>query len=58
MSNSKDTQVLQCIGCGKSFALSGSARRFFAERDLSIPKRCPKCRAERRSGPRLEVYAR
>jgi len=39
---------LCCEGCGDSFVFSAGEARYFRERGLVQPKRCPACRAARR----------
>ena len=43
-----DDLWLACKDCGADFAMSGSERKFFEERGLYQPKRCPACRSARR----------
>ena len=42
------SQHFTCVDCGRGFTLSSDEQRFFLERGLSLPKRCPACRAERK----------
>lgn len=40
---------LTCVDCREAFAFSASEQRFYAERAMKQPTRCPRCRAERRA---------
>lgn len=42
-------QQIECVECGRSFTWSAGEQRYYAERDLQSPKRCPDCRAHRRA---------
>jgi CxxC-x17-CxxC domain-containing protein len=43
-------QVITCADCGIDFVFSASEQEFFAQKGFtSAPKRCPSCRAQRRS---------
>ena len=44
-----EEKVLTCQGCGGEFAFSAEEQEFFASRSYTEPKRCPSCRAARRS---------
>jgi len=37
-----------CMGCSASFWLTPGERRWFDAKELSLPRRCPACRAVRR----------
>ncbi len=39
---------LICVDCGESFVWTASEQAFFARKNLTMPKRCCECRAERR----------
>jgi hypothetical protein len=39
-----EDQELTCKDCDSTFTLSASERQFFAERQLTTPKRCQACR--------------
>lgn len=41
-------QRIQCVECGRTFVWSAGEQRFYRERGLDPPRRCPDCRAERR----------
>jgi len=41
---------LSCAQCGSEFIFSADDQQFHAERGYQDPKRCPTCRAERRTG--------
>jgi CxxC-x17-CxxC domain-containing protein len=40
---------LTCVECGSTFAFSAEDQNFHRERGYTDPKRCPSCRAKRRS---------
>ncbi|HZS93639.1 MAG TPA: CxxC-x17-CxxC domain-containing protein [Chloroflexota bacterium] len=40
---------LTCVQCGSEFTFSADDQQFHASRGYQDPKRCPTCRAERRS---------
>jgi CxxC-x17-CxxC domain-containing protein len=42
-------QTLTCVQCGSDFTFSADDQEFHASRGYQAPKRCPTCRAERRS---------
>ena len=42
-------QTLTCANCGNPFTFSADDQAFHASRGYQAPKRCPTCRAERRS---------
>jgi CxxC-x17-CxxC domain-containing protein len=42
-------RTLTCVQCGNEFTFSGDDQEFHAGRGYQDPKRCPSCRAERRS---------
>jgi hypothetical protein len=48
--NQHDTggESLVCVDCGEDFIFTGGERRFYDERGLTTPRRCPACRAQRR----------
>lgn len=39
---------LVCVDCGSSFVFLPGEQKFFKERGLTPPKRCPSCRAKRK----------
>jgi CxxC-x17-CxxC domain-containing protein len=41
--------VRQCVDCSETFDFSIPEQRFYAERGLNEPCRCPDCRARRRA---------
>jgi CxxC-x17-CxxC domain-containing protein len=43
-------RTLTCVQCGQDFTFSAEDQQYHAERGYQDPKRCPTCRAERRSG--------
>jgi CxxC-x17-CxxC domain-containing protein len=43
-------RALTCVQCGNEFTFSADDQEFHAGRGYQDPKRCPNCRAERRSG--------
>lgn len=40
---------LICVDCDASFSFTSGEQRFYAERGLPKPARCPECRAKRRA---------
>jgi ribosomal protein L33 len=40
----KDGIELQCRDCGAKFYFTDDEAKFYSERGLEIPKRCPRCR--------------
>lgn len=56
---------LTCVQCGSEFIFSSEDQEFHAARGYQDPKRCPTCRAERRSDrgggysdrPQREMYS-
>jgi CxxC-x17-CxxC domain-containing protein len=40
---------LTCVQCGTEFVFSADDQSFHASRGYQDPKRCPRCRAERRA---------
>ena len=43
-------RTLRCGDCGGSFVFTAGEQAFYQERGFSEPKRCPDCRAARKSG--------
>lgn len=41
--------TIVCVDCSKSFIFSASEQKYFQDRQLTQPKRCPPCRKARRS---------
>ena len=42
------TKELMCIDCKKPFSLNGSEQAYFESKALSMPKRCPECRKNKK----------
>jgi CxxC-x17-CxxC domain-containing protein len=42
-------RALTCVQCGNEFNFSADDQQYHADRGYQDPKRCPNCRAERRS---------
>ncbi len=42
-------RILTCAQCGQDFTFTADDQQYHAERGYQDPKRCPTCRAERRS---------
>src|SRR5947209_8481102 len=42
-------RMLACVQCGTEFTFSADDQEFHATRGYQDPKRCPRCRAERRT---------
>jgi DNA-directed RNA polymerase subunit RPC12/RpoP len=43
---------IECVTCGRAFIWSAGEQRFYRERRLDRPKRCPDCRSQRRDESR------
>jgi transposase-like protein len=41
--------VCACIDCGRDFTVTEGEREFYEFKKLSLPKRCPACRKERKA---------
>lgn len=41
--------------CGKQFLLTEGEERFFTDKGLFVPKRCPECRKKRREAKQAEM---
>jgi len=41
-------RILHCIDCGSEFIFTIGEQLYFASKQLSTPKRCRRCRLERR----------
>lgn len=39
---------IKCNGCGMVFPLSNKTARWFKDKGMDIPKRCPECREKRK----------
>ena len=39
---------ITCVDCGLPFAFTANEQKFFADKGLSMPKRCPSCRKWRK----------
>jgi CxxC-x17-CxxC domain-containing protein len=48
-------QALACVDCGEGFAFTVNEQRFYAERAIRVPTRCPECRAARRAERNAEA---
>jgi hypothetical protein len=44
-----EDKTLTCVDCDGEFEFTAGEQRFFASRELSEPKRCPRCRDVRRA---------
>jgi uncharacterized membrane protein YsdA (DUF1294 family) len=44
-----ETQQRTCLTCGASFTWTSGEQRFYRERGLQAPRRCPACREQRRA---------
>lgn len=40
--------ILKCVQCENEFTFTNGERRYFQSKGLSVPKRCPDCRARRK----------
>ena len=52
MANSE--MIVECAECGKVFTISAEEKEWYKEKGFKIPKRCPKCRKNRRNARRDE----
>ena len=43
-------QIFVCRDCKEDFVFSSGEQRFYSEKSLELPKRCPACREKRRRG--------
>lgn len=43
-----EDRQMTCVDCNQPFLFEAGEQAFFAERDLSPPKRCTTCRRKRR----------
>jgi DNA-directed RNA polymerase subunit RPC12/RpoP len=43
-------QSFPCIDCGKPFVFTAGEQQYFLDRELDLPKRCPRCRLARKLG--------
>jgi hypothetical protein len=41
--------ILRCVDCQADFIFTVAEQRFFESKQLSVPKRCKTCRAERKA---------
>lgn len=48
--NDKQVQdkEIKCVDCGQIFVFEANEQRYYAERQLSEPKRCKECRDKKR----------
>lgn len=49
MEDMTSDRTLTCVQCGNDFTFSADDQQYHSERGYQDPKRCPTCRAERRS---------
>jgi DNA-directed RNA polymerase subunit RPC12/RpoP len=42
-------QILHCVDCGRDFIFTVAEQLFYQSKQLSQPKRCRECRAERKA---------
>ncbi len=42
-------ETFNCIDCGKQWVFTISEQKFYSSKGLTMPKRCPACRAERKA---------
>jgi len=47
-----DSLIRECRDCGESFEIAAGEQTFYRSKGLFLPKRCPACRAYRRSEQR------
>ena len=46
--NGPETIFIVCCDCGSSFPFEPGEQRFYSERSLNLPRRCPSCRLARK----------
>jgi DNA-directed RNA polymerase subunit RPC12/RpoP len=46
--NQEASMTITCIDCGETFDFTHGEQAYFRSKQLSEPKRCPKCRRIRR----------
>jgi len=51
-------RTLKCADCGVSFVFTVREQEFYQERNFSEPRRCPSCRAARKTGRQGEQSSR
>jgi len=44
-----EAKVLICTECGQGFILTPEHEKWFLDKGLKLPKRCPECRNKRHS---------
>jgi ssDNA-binding Zn-finger/Zn-ribbon topoisomerase 1 len=44
-----EDKIIRCENCGQDFPWTASEQEFYAEKDLSAPKRCMICRSTAQS---------
>ena len=49
MNQQFEDRTITCLDCGGSFPFTAEDQEFFAKKGYSEPKRCPSCRAARKS---------
>ncbi len=49
-------KTLSCVDCQQEFAFTASEQQFYADRQFSEPRRCPSCRALRKSSRGTDTY--
>ncbi len=50
-------RTLVCVDCRQEFAFTASEQQFYADRQFSEPRRCPSCRAIRKSSRSSDTYS-
>lgn len=46
--SSYEDRQIGCVDCHRDFTFTAGEQRYFAERQLQDPKRCPPCRAAKK----------
>ena len=46
-----------CVECDDNFHLNDGEKSFYAQRDLTLPKRCRSCREDRKHKPRETIHS-
>lgn len=49
MDQTDEDIILHCVECKRDFVFAAGEAKYYRSRLLSLPKRCPSCRAERRA---------
>lgn len=50
-------EKFECKDCGKTYEMTPTELRWYEEKNLIVPKRCPECRKARKQA-RIEKYGK